>query len=126
MTIYLNLPILAVINTPLMILYGVLGVAVIALLVLLLYFMSLRKKIKNVSKTKIIAKWFEAVGGKNNVVTIQGVGSRLNFVLIDQTQICRGDLEQLGAKSVLSMANKVTVVMENQAEKIAAILNQGL
>lgn len=124
-------PIFAADNSGSITFYSILGAVVVSLLILLGYFL-LKKNTgqlangQKIRETDLITKWFDAVGGKDNINSIVGVGSRLTFLLKDQTLISRNTLEQLGAKSVVLMTNKVIVVMEKEAIKIANFLNQVL
>ncbi|HHT66978.1 MAG TPA: PTS transporter subunit EIIB [Erysipelotrichaceae bacterium] len=81
------------------------------------------RKIKKISSSSL---WFEAVGGKANVISVVGLGSRLTFYLKDKEKVQRQKLDHLGATSVIVMSNKIILVMENQAEVLAKKLNQDL
>lgn len=127
----LYFPIFVTDNTGQIIFYSILGAVIVSLLILLGYFLLKKNKGQlingqKIKKTDLMAKWFDALGGKDNVNSIAGVGSRLTFQLKDQTLISRNTLEQLGAKSVVLMTNKVIVIIEKEATKIANFLNQNL
>ena len=121
----LNLPLLIDINNPLLItLFIVGGVVILIGIFLILYFLFFKKK-----QTKVKTdnnSWFIALGNKENVTGIRGIGSRLTIKLIDKEKIDREKLKELGVTSVLVMSDKVTLVVEGQAEKIASILNENL
>ena len=70
--------------------------------------------------------WFLALGGKENIKEATAVGSRLNLNLANKDIIDRVKLKELGVSSVLVMSNKVTLVIEGQAEKIAQVINNSL
>ena len=70
--------------------------------------------------------WLLALGDKENVKEVSGVGSRLTVTLEDKERINRVKLKELGVSSILVMANKVTLVIEGKAEKIAASLQKSL
>ena len=121
----LNLPLLIDINNPLLItLFIVGGVVILIGVFLILYFLFFKKK-QNKVKTDNNS-WFIALGNKENVTEIRGIGSRLTIKLIDKEKIDREKLKELGVTSVLVMSDKVTLVVEGQAEKIAFILNENL
>lgn len=121
----LNLPLLIDINNPLLItLFIVGGVVILIGIFLILYFLFFKKK-QNKVKTDNNS-WFIALGNKENVTEIRGIGSRLTIKLIDKEKIDREKLKELGVTSVLAMSDKVTLVVEGQAEKIASILNENL
>lgn len=70
--------------------------------------------------------WLLALGGKDNIKEVTAIGSRLNINLIEKDNINRDKLKELGVSSILVMSNKVTLVIENQAEKIADLINRSL
>ena len=120
-----NLPILTIDNQMLLIvLFIVAGLVVIIGIVLLVYFLVHRKKGQKVIIDNNV--WFLALGNKENVKEIRGVGSRLTIKLVDKDKIDRAKLKELGVSSVLVMSNKVTLVVEGQAEKFSDILNANL
>ena len=119
-----NLPlILAEVNTNLVIWIAVLD----AVLVAFVLFMVIRHLVKKSPKVKVNNDdWFNALGGKENVKEISAVGSRLSLNLLDKEAIDREKLKTLGVSSVVSMSNKVTLVIEGKAEQIAETLKQSL
>ena len=120
-----NLPILTIDNQMLLIiLFIVAGLVVIIGIVLLVYFLVHRKKGQKVIIDNNV--WFLALGSKENIKEISGVGSRLTIKLVDKDKIDREKLKELGVSSVLVMSNKVTLVVEGQAEKLSEVLNANL
>ena len=119
-----NLPlILAEVNTNLVIWIAVLD----AVLVAFVLFMVIRYLVKKSPRVKVNNDdWFNALGGKENVKEISAVGSRLSLNLLDKEAIDREKLKTLGVSSVVSMSNKVTLVIEGKAEQIAETLKQSL
>lgn len=119
----LNVPLLTSENTPLIIWLAVVD----ALLILVVVLLFIRNKVKNLPKSKVNNEdWFNALGGKENVKEINAVGSRLSLNLVDKEKIDREKLKTLGVSSVVTMSNKVTLVIEGKAEKIAEILKGSL
>lgn len=117
-----NLPLLASVNTTLIIWLVVVDV----LLLLVVVIMIIRNKVSK-PKAKIDNdEWIIALGGKENVKEVTAVGSRLSLTLQDKENIDREKLKTLGVSSVLVMSNKVTLVIEGKAEKIAESLKQSL
>lgn len=95
---------------------------VLVVAVLLVIFLIRRNK-----KPRIVdADWFDALGGKDNIKEAIAVGSRLSLYLNDKEAINRDRLKELGVTSILVMSNKVTLVIEGQAEKVASIINNSL
>ena len=120
----LNLPLL-VENTEfpwfLIALFVATGVLMIATVVVLIIFLK-KKKVVKVDNSL----WIDNLGGKDNIESVNQVGSRINLVLKDKEAINKDNLKELGVKSVLVMSNKVTLVIENNAEDIAKAINDGL
>ena len=116
------LPLLDDVNVPLIVglSFAVAGI-IISVIALILV---LRKRKKN---PKVVdTDWFLALGGKENIKEATAVGSRLNLNLANKDIIDRVKLKELGVSSVLVMSNKVTLVIEGQAEKIAQVINNSL
>ena len=103
-------------------LYMAIGVAVIILLaILLIVLMSRRNKGPKIQKQNIkidSSIWQVALGGKDNILEINATGSRLSLKLNDPSQIDEGKLKELGVTNILKMSNKITLVVEDQAEAI--------
>lgn len=100
------------------------GVAfLVVIIVLLLYFFVFKKKKKIAVDNNA---WFIALGEKENIKEIKGVGSRLSVILIDQNKIDKEQLKGLGVSNILTMSNKITLVIEGEAERIANLLNNSL
>ena len=98
-----------------------------ALLLLVVIIMVVRFHVTKSPKVRVNNdEWFVALGGKENVKEINAVGSRLSLNLGNKDAIDREKLKTLGVSSVVTMSNKVTLVIEGKAEKIAEILKQSL
>ena len=106
----------------------IIWVAVIdAVLLLFVLFMIIRHFVMKSPKVTVNNdEWFIALGGKENVKEINATGSRLSLNLLDKEVIDREKLKTLGVTSVVSMSNKVTLVIEGKAEQIAETLKQSL
>ena len=102
-------------------LFVVTGVLMIATVVVIIIFLK-KKKVVKVDNSL----WIDNLGGKENIESVNQVGSRINHVLKDKEAINKDNLKELGVKSVLVMSNKVTLVIENNAEDIAKAINDGL
>ena len=98
-----------------------------ALLLLVVTIMVVRFHVTKSPKVRVNNdEWFVALGGKENVKEINAVGSRLSLNLGNKDAIDREKLKTLGVSSVVTMSNKVTLVIEGKAEKIAETLKQSL
>ena len=109
-------------NVPLIIWLAVVDFFLIATIVLVIVTRRHGKKNQKV----VDNDWFDALGGKGNVKEVTAVGSRLTLNLENKDNIDRDKLKTLGVSSVLVMSNKVTLVIEGQAEKVAEALKQSL
>ena len=117
-----NLPLLVTVNTTLIIWLIVVDV----LLLLFVVIMIIRNKVAK-PKSKINNdEWILALGDKDNIKEVTAIGSRLSLTLVNKEKIDREKLKTLGVSSVLVMSNKVTLVIEGKAEKIAESLKQSL
>ena len=117
-----NLPLLTSVSSTLIIWL----VVVDALLLLVVVAMIIRNKVSK-PKAKINNdEWIQALGGKENIKEVTAIGSRLSLTLTDKEIVDREKLKTLGVSSVLVMSNKVTLVIEDKAEKIAESLKRSL
>ena len=117
-----NLPLLVSVNITLIIWLIVVDV----LLLLFVVIMIIRNKVAK-PKSKINNdEWILALGDKDNIKEVTAIGSRLSLTLVDKEKVDREKLKTLGVSSVLVMSNKVTLVIEGKAEKIAESLKQSL
>lgn len=102
-------------------LFALTAVLIIALIIVLIIFFKKGKatKIDN-------SLWLDNLGGKDNIVSVNQVGSRINLSLKDKDIINKDSLKELGVKSILVMSNKVTLVVESNADNIAKAINEAL
>ena len=98
------------------------GVLLIAVIVFLIIFFSKRKKSPKIDD----GVWLIALGGKENVNSVSAIGSRLTLSLVDKEKVDREKLKELGVSSVLTMSNKVTLVIQKQALEIANRIQEAL
>ena len=119
---YFNLPLLANLETWQIIIFIIAG-GIILFIALFIIILLLKK---NKKKTYDGDAWFVALGGKENIKEISATGSRLSLALINKDLIDREQLKNLGVSSVLTMSNKVTLVIEGEAEAIAEAIKNSL
>ena len=100
------------------------GVLLIIAGILLLAFFNKRGKKKNLSQPQPIndEKWVNALGGKDNVNSLEAKGSRLVVMLKDNKLINKEELHELGVVSVISGQDKITLVLKEKAENIQNLL----
>ena len=107
----------------------IIAIAVVAALLVVgcAVLLILRSRSNKTSKAKVSdSEWIDALGGQNNILEASAIGSRLSVKLNDKEIINRDKLKELGVSSILVMSNKVTVVIEKQAEKVASAINHSL
>ena len=107
----------------------IIAIAVVAALLVVgcAVLLILRSKSNKTSKAKVSdSEWIDALGGQNNILEASAIGSRLSVKLNDKEIINRDKLKELGVSSILVMSNKVTLVIEKQAEKVASAINHSL
>lgn len=107
--------------------YIAIGVAVlIAVAIVLIIVLSKNKKGKKLSKQDVIIdtnEWLLALGGRDNILEKNATGSRLVVKLNDPSKLNEEKLKELGVSNILKMSNKITLVFEDQAEKILSQLD---
>lgn len=64
-------------------------------------------------------QWLVALGDKDNIKVVTVRGSRLSVELNDDKNINRELLTELGVKSIITMSNKLILVIEKNASEIA-------
>lgn len=101
--------------------YGIfiaIGVAVIvaALVIILLLLQRKGKKVEKPAKEYSSNEIYEALGGKENVLTHQKAGSRISLTLNDYSIIDENKLNELGVDSVIKMSNKITLVIKDDSD----------
>ena len=106
--------------------YIALGVALLIVLaiVLIIIFSKKKKKVK-IDKQNVVIdtnEWLEALGGKENILEKSATGSRLVVKLNEPSKMNEEKLKELGVSNILKMSNKITLVFEDQAEKILSQL----
>ena len=109
------------------VLYLIIGGAVLlflAILAIILIPLILKKKKANLLNNSDV--WLLALGGKENIKEVTAIGSRLSINLVDKENIDREKLKELGVSSVLTMSNKVTLVIEAKAEQVANTIQKSL
>ena len=97
------------------------GVVLLGIIISLIIIFSRKNKKPKVDNSK----WIEALGGKENLISVSATGSRITLNLKDKEKIDREKLTEYGVKSVITMSNKVTLVKE-KAEETAQAINQAL
>lgn len=100
------------------------GVAIIVAVVIIILLLQKNKKVGDKKKIDEVDsdEWLLALGNKDNIIQASSKGSRLVVELIDKNKLDKEKLKTLGALSIIEMSNKITIVMNSNADKIVAKL----
>lgn len=101
-------------------LYICLGIIVliIATIIVIYVIKNRKKKIAEPQYNENFNLWIEKLGGKDNIVSVSGIGSRLSLELKDDG-LLKEDIKELGVTSIMKMSGKIVLVVENSASDIA-------
>lgn len=119
----MNYPLLDNNLDPLPIILIIVGAILLVAAIIVVVILLLKKK---AAKKMNGGLWLEALGGHDNIDDVSGVGSRVTLILKDKDAINREQLKTLGVSSVLTMSNKVILVIEDQAVSVAEKIRQEL
>ena len=123
MNYLITFPLLANQIKPLAIVLIVMAVVFFLAALGILIYLIISKKKENQDNGGV---WLLALGNKENIKEVSAIGSRLTVNLEDKEKIDRIKLKELGVSSVLVMSNKITLVIEGKAEKIANLIKKDL
>ena len=98
------------------------GIIVITIVVILIC----GRKVKKQPEVQVAEKsaWVKALGEEDNIVSTEAIGSRLVVALKDNTKMNKDELKSLGVTSIIEMSHKVTLLLEDKAEKVKAELDK--
>lgn len=96
-------------------------IAVVVVLILLL-----NRKGNKKPEVKIAEKsaWVESLGGEDNIVSSEAIGSRLVVNLKDKSLLNKEALKELGVTNFMEMSNKITLLLEDKAELVKKELDK--
>lgn len=102
-------------NTWIYILVGVL----VALGAFFIYIRTAKTKPTKITKSNVdLENLFNAIGGKDNLISCSANGSKVSFTLTDIKLISQEQLKALGASGIVASKNKVTVIFGKSSEAI--------
>ena len=109
----------------------VLCIAVVVAIILTIVIIFLIKNRKPAKPKKEIStaapdEWVDALGGKDNIVEVSSMGSRLSIKIKNRELINRDALTGLGVTSIVLMSEKVTLVTNLDNSKIEEKLKESL
>ena len=99
-------------------------VGVIAITVVLILLFNRKNNKKPEVKVAEKSAWIEALGGEENIVSSEAVGSRLVVNLKDKTLLNKEALKELGVTNFMEMSNKITLLLEDKAELVKKELDK--
>lgn len=100
------------------------AVAVIIVATIIILFVIKNRKVDKKAIVVDNNEWLVALGGKDNITEVSATGSRLNVSVKDKEVLDKEKLVTLGVTSMMTMSNKVILVIEDKAEQIAASINK--
>lgn len=68
-------------------------------------------------------KFFELIGGKENIINYKLVGSRLTLELKDNTRVNKEGLKKEKFDGIIEMKNKIVLVKEDLSSELKALDN---
>ncbi|MCF0108106.1 MAG: PTS transporter subunit EIIB [Bacilli bacterium] len=98
-------------------------IAIVVVIILLKNKKPIDMKKEQLNKTSD-DEWLVALGGKENIKEASAMGSRLTVVLNDQELLNQDKLKELGVSNIMTMSNKVILVIEDHAELVANKINK--
>ena len=103
------------------------GLVALIAIVLVIFLLINRSKKEKKNKPEPIAsksEWVSALGGEENIISVEAYGSRLVLVLKDQKNMDKEKLKSLGVTNFIEMSEKVTLLLEDKAESVKAELEK--
>ena len=89
------------------------------------YIRTAKTKPTKVIKSNVnLESLFNAIGGKENMVSCAANGSKVTFTLNDIKLISQDALKGLGASGIVASKNKVTVIFGKSSEAIVKEIEQ--
>lgn len=81
-------------------------------------------------KSKIVSSYYtdilQAIGGKENVLSVSANGSRLSFTLKDPNQLNKDILQSIHIQGIVRSSKKTTLVIGEMAQQYANMINEEL
>ena len=99
-------------------------VGIIAIVVVVILLVNRNKNKKPEVKVAEKSAWVTALGGEDNIISSEAVGSRLVVNLKDKSLLDKEALKELGVTNFLEMSNKITLLLEDKAELVKKELDK--
>ena len=99
-------------------------VGIIAIVVVVILLVNRNRNKKPEVKVAEKSAWVTALGGEDNIISSEAVGSRLVVNLKDKSLLDKEALKELGVTNFLEMSNKITLLLEDKAELVKKELDK--
>ena len=99
-------------------------VGIIAIVVVAILLVNRNRNKKPEVKVAEKSAWVTALGGEDNIISSEAVGSRLVVNLKDKSLLDKEALKELGVTNFLEMSNKITLLLEDKAELVKKELDK--
>ncbi|HPS19323.1 MAG TPA: PTS transporter subunit EIIB [Bacilli bacterium] len=105
-----------------------LGIVLVILLVIFFLFILplIKQKKINENQQPRGKEWLNALGGADNIINLSSSRSRLSVELKDSSLVDKEKLKVMGASSIITMSQKIILVIDNQADKIKKTIEKNL
>ena len=98
------------------------ALALVGVIFLVVLILLLARPKKGKARKVDANEYFLALGGGENVISHLRKGSRIELVLKDYSKVDKEKLRSIGVDSFLLMSNKLTLVVQGDAEKVEKTL----
>lgn len=95
-----------------------LSVAALILIVVLIIFLTGRKRKSPGRKQITVTAYFEALGGSDNIISHTRNGSRISLVLKDYELLDKEKIKEAGVDSFIKMSDRLILVIKGDAEAV--------
>ena len=104
-------------NNALWIALAIVGAIIITLVIIFVIRVNLKKQKDSIANTTN-DEWINALGGKDNILEVNANGSRLSVKLKALENENKEELKKLGVSNIVTMSDKLVLVVEDKAELI--------
>ena len=99
-------------------------VGIIAITIVVILLVNRKHDKKPVVKVAEKSAWVTALGGEENIISSEAVGSRLVVNLKNKELLNKEALKELGVTNFMEMSNKITLLLEDKAELVKKELDK--
>ena len=99
-------------------------VSIIAITIVVILLLNRKRGKKPEVKVAEKSAWVTALGGEENIISSEAVGSRLVVNLKNKELLNKEALKELGVTNFMEMSNKITLLLEDKAELVKKELDK--